>query len=415
MKTAELHRFVAARTISMLGDRAAETALPIILLLVTDSPLVASLVTASNILPTLLFSLPIGHLVDTRERRRLMITADVWRAILGFGLALALLAPEPSIVLLVGITFLMGCGDVLFSVSAQAYLPALVPSTRIMRANTAIEAGDAAATLTGPALAGVLVSRFPNPVALTVNAGSFVVSAALLTRLPTAVAARAHNQRSEAAPASNQRDVLAGFRLLVTERAQRLLQLACLYMHLSAATCVLLTVALSVQKLHLSPLRVGLILSAAGVGGLLVTLLVVRFVEHLLWGPLLGVALCGLAGSFFWLAAAQGFFSAFFAVLCMDACSAFAFITAGSVRQVFTPTLLLGRLTAATGLVNAAVRAIGVLGSGAVVAWLGARMTAAVLGIIGLVCAVPLLMARSARHPVAGDPARVPTSHVPAE
>ncbi|MCA1223651.1 hypothetical protein [Streptomyces sp. 8L] len=38
------------------------------------------------------------------------------------------------------------CGDLVFSVSAQAYLPTLVPASRVMRANTALEPGDAAAS-----------------------------------------------------------------------------------------------------------------------------------------------------------------------------------------------------------------------------------------------------------------------------
>ncbi|QKW50677.1 MFS transporter [Streptomyces buecherae] len=405
MRTAQLRRFVAARTLSLLGDRAAEAALPIVLLLVTDDPLVAGLVTAANILPTLLLSLPVGHLADTRERRRLMVTADVWRAVWGLALAWALAAPEPSVALLVGLTFLMGCGDVLFSVSAHAYLPALVPSARIMRANAAVEAGDAAATLTGPALAGFLVARLPHPVALAVNAGSFAASAALLARLPAAPVRPAAGpdleEHTEMTPARRRRDAFAGFRLLATERLQRVLQLAYLYLHVTAGVAVLVVVALSVQALHLGPARVGLVLSAAGVGGLLVTLVVVRFVEHLPWGPLLGVALGGLAASFLWLSVARGFADAFCAVLCMDACSAFAFVTAGSARQVLTPAALLGRLTAATGLVNAAVRAAGVLGCGAVLAWLGPRPAAAALGAVGLACAVPLLLARSARDSLA--------------
>ncbi|MBC3982044.1 MFS transporter [Streptomyces sp. AC536] len=412
MRTAQLRRFVAARTLSLLGDRAAEAALPIVLLLVTDDPLVAGLVTAANILPTLLLSLPVGHLADTRERRRLMVAADVWRAVWGLALVWALAAPEPSVALLVGLTFLMGCGDVLFSVSAHAYLPALVPSARIMRANAAVEAGDAAATLAGPALAGFLVARLPHPVALAVNAGSFAASAALLARLPAAPVRPAAGPglegptetragHAETTPAGRRRDVFAGFRLLATERLQRVLQLAYLYLHVSAGAAVLVVVALSVQALHLGPARVGLVLSAAGVGGLLVTLVVVRFVEHLPWGPLLGVALGGLAASFLWLSVARGFADAFCAVLCVDACSAFAFVTAGSARQVLTPAALLGRLTAATGLVNAAVRAAGVLGCGAVLAWLGPRPAAVALGAVGLACAVPLLLARSARDPLA--------------
>lgn len=155
-----LGRFVTARTVSILGDRLAETVLPIVILLATGDALLAGLVTAANVAPTFLLSLPIGHWVDLRERRRLMISADLWRAVLSVGLAVALVGPNPSTLILVLISFLLGCGDALFNVSAQSYLPALVPSTRIMRANTVLETGDAAATLAGPAVAGAVLTRF---------------------------------------------------------------------------------------------------------------------------------------------------------------------------------------------------------------------------------------------------------------
>lgn len=125
MRTPGLGRCVAARTASIFGDRIADAALPIIILLTTGDALLAGLVTAANVVPTLLFSLPIGHLVDKQERRRLMIVSDVWRLLLAAALAFSLTSSEPSAIVLVTVAFLMGFGDVLFSVSAQAYLPAL--------------------------------------------------------------------------------------------------------------------------------------------------------------------------------------------------------------------------------------------------------------------------------------------------
>ncbi|MFD9271202.1 hypothetical protein ACFWB1_30955 [Streptomyces goshikiensis] len=64
-----LGRFVTARTVSILGDRLAETVLPIVILLATGDALLAGLVTAANVAPTFLLSLPIGHWVDLRERQ----------------------------------------------------------------------------------------------------------------------------------------------------------------------------------------------------------------------------------------------------------------------------------------------------------------------------------------------------------
>jgi hypothetical protein len=425
MKTARLGRFVAARTVSMLGDRLAETALPIIILLTTHDALVAGYVTAAGILPTLLFAFPVGHLVDTQGRRRLMLAADAWRAVLALALAAALAPEHPSAALLVAITFLMGCGDVTFSVASHAYLPDLVERTELMRANTALEAGDAASTLAGPSLAGVAIAKATPAVTMGLNALSFAASATLLWRLPEAPPRSAPSPQFGTGAEdpddglaggwtgrSRLHSMTAGIRLLASDRLQRLLQNAYAYMHLTAGSAALVIIAFAVQALNLTSLFVGLLLSAAGVGGLIASLVVARRVERLAWGPLLGASLLGLALSFLGLAATHGFAGAFAAVLVMDGCSAMAFITAGSARQTLTPAPVLGRLTAASGIVNYGVRAVGALGAGAVIAAIGARMASMLIGCLGVLMALPLLVSPVARASLS-DPPSPPAAEEP--
>ncbi|MGW2989768.1 MFS transporter [Streptomyces goshikiensis] len=401
--TKGLGRFVTARTVSILGDRLAETVLPIVILLATGDALLAGLVTAANVAPTFLLSLPIGQWVDLRERRRLMISADLWRAVLSVGLAVALFAPNLSTLILVLISFLLGCGDVLFNVSAQSYLPALVPSTRIMRANTVLETGDAAATLAGPAVAGAVLARFSGSAAIAMNAASFLASALLLLRLPASrpgqvTVARETETGEDTAPQRLGRtEMLAGVKLLIKDPTQRLLQIGSAYLYLAAGAAGITIISLAVQELHLSKFQVGLLLSAAGIGGLTVGLLVARVVERATWGPLLGMSLLGIALTCVWLAVTGSFGGAFVVVLLMDGCSALAFITAGSARQIFTPADRLGRLAAATGIVNGAVRTLGAAGGGAFVLAFGARKALLALGICGILAATPLLLARVAR------------------
>ncbi|MFJ2821524.1 MFS transporter [Streptomyces toxytricini] len=402
-----LGRFVTARTVSILGDRLAETALPIVILLATGDALVAGLVTAANVAPTFLISLPVGDWVDRSERRRLMITADLWRAGLSAILAFALLAPYPSAAVLILVSFLLGCGDVVFNVSSQSYLPALVPSTRIMRANTVLETGDAAATLGGPALAGVVITRFSASVAVALNAVSFLLSAVLLLRLPnsrTSPAAREKDLDRSERP-GRFAEMTAGVRLLLRDPTQRLLQLGGAYLYLAAGSAGIMVISVAVQELRLSTVEVGLLLSAAGIGGLAVGFVIARLVERAPWGPLLGTAVLGIGLTCVWLAFSGGFGTAFAAVLLMDGFSALAFITVGSARQIFTPAALLGRLTAATGIVNGTVRTLGAAGGGALVLALGARGACLALGLCGVAAAVPLLLAPTARTAMANGQA----------
>ncbi|MET9293140.1 MFS transporter [Streptomyces sp. NPDC003077] len=405
MSTPGLVRFVTARTVSILGDRLAETALPMVILLATQDALLAGLVTAANMAPTFLIALPVGHYVDLRERRRLMITADIWRAVLAAGLAIALLAPHPPAAILIGVSFLLGCGDVLFNVSAQSYLPALVPSARIMRANTALETGDAAATLAGPALAGAVLARFSASVAIVLNSASFLLSALLLLRLPNSRLDQRRDPGEDATHAKHA-GMLAGVRLLIGDPTQRLLQIATAYMYVAAGSSGVMVISLAVQALRLRTVEVGLLLSAAGVGGLLVGLVVARMVERAPWGPLLGLVLFGLALTCLWLGASPSFGIAFPAVLLMDGCSALAFITAGSARQLLTPADRLGRVTAAAGVLNGVARTLGAAGGGTLVVALGARGALMTLGGCGIAAAIPLLLSRVARFPLTGVPQR---------
>ncbi|MGQ4511562.1 MFS transporter [Streptomyces sp. DW26H14] len=411
METPGLGRYIAARTASMLGDRIAEASLPIIILLTTHDALLSGLVTAANLAPTLLMSVPVGHQVDLRERRKLMVGADLWRLVLVALLGLSLTASKPSTVVLLVSAFLIGCGDLVFSVSAQAYLPTLVPASRVMRANTALEVGDAAASLAGPAAAGSVVARLGPAAAIGLNAASFAVSAALLFRLPKRFPDPTRPVEPEPAgePAhpvaeSTGRAALAGMRLLIADPTQRLLQLGSAYMYLAAGSAELIVIGFALQDLRLGSAVTGLLLSAAGIGGLLTSLVVVRFAERARWGPLLGLALLGIAASALLMASTHAFPVAFSGVLLMDACSALAFIIAGSARQILTPPEVLGRLGAATAIVNGGVRALGAIGAGALILAVGARGALLVLAVCGLPAGLPLVAARTARTRMIEEP-----------
>jgi MFS family permease len=111
-------------------------------------------------------------LADKTSRRRLMMGAELLRALSLLGLLAVVVAGQLSIAALAVLGFIGAVGTVGFSVAAPALLPALVPREQLVQANGRLELARSAAYAAGPALGGALV-------AWTGAAPAFVIAALL--------------------------------------------------------------------------------------------------------------------------------------------------------------------------------------------------------------------------------------------
>ncbi|CAA9553764.1 MAG: hypothetical protein AVDCRST_MAG43-1282, partial [uncultured Thermomicrobiales bacterium] len=287
--------YLVARTLSMFGDRFNELAVPIIVLAATDSVVTAGIVTAANRVPALLFALPIGALVDRVSRHRLMLVSDYGRAAVLLPLVVSLAIDDVPVPMLTAIMFVVGIGDLVFLTSARAFMVSLVGRSRLVGANGKLEAGDAIATLSGPAIGALVLQVFGAATAIGVNAVSFLASAALLQRIP--------GESSSPVPvaqAGRREELLAGMRAIWRVPEQRVIQGVLMLLNLLAGGVVLVVIALTRDVLGLSPIETGLVLAGAGAGGLLSSLLVAPRIEHRHWGPILAalltIAAAGMIG-----------------------------------------------------------------------------------------------------------------------
>jgi MFS family permease len=131
----------------------------------------------------LITALAIGHWADRWDRRRTMIAADLVRATV---LALLLLAwsrlgAPPAIGLVIAV-IILAIGAACFQPALQAVLPRVIPEERLLpAANALLDATDRIARLLGPGLVAVLASLIPMKHFLTLDALTFIVSAAAMT------------------------------------------------------------------------------------------------------------------------------------------------------------------------------------------------------------------------------------------
>ena len=133
-------------------------------------------------LPLFLFGPVAGVVVDRVSRRRVMIAADVARALLALGFMLANRAGSLALIYVVGAS--------LFSVSAffnaakRASIPNLVGSTEELLAANSLSASTTAATIAvGSALGGVVATALGRDTVFVLNALTFLASAEMIRRI----------------------------------------------------------------------------------------------------------------------------------------------------------------------------------------------------------------------------------------
>lgn len=317
---------------------------------------IGALATAQT-LPFLLLSVPFGLAADRLSKRRLMVGAEVLRALSLVGLLAAVLSGGLSIGWLAALGFLGAVGTVAFSVAAPALVPALVPRDALAQANGRLELARSAAFTAGPALAGALVSWAGASSAFVLATMLSVAAVALLLRLPDAAAAAGAPTRRH--PWAELKD---GARLVWGHPLLRPMLLTGVVWNTAWFVLQAAYVSYAVRALGLGADGVGLTLAANGVGMVAGALLARRVVTALPFGRAvqLGPAVSVLAAALMvatlaWPSGALAALSFFL----FGAGPIVWVITSATLRQSVTPDGMLGRASALFLTVNAGARPVG--------------------------------------------------------
>lgn len=178
-------RFWAGNSVSQFGDRITELALPLIAVGALNASAnqvawLTALIWTPNLLAILL-----GAWVDQQPRkRRLMILADLLRAGVLLSLPAAYALGAVTLAHLYAVAVLAGAAGVLFNTSYPPFFVRLVPRASYVDANSKLSTSRSASYVVGPAIGGALVQALTAPVAIVVDALTFLASAVLIGRIP---------------------------------------------------------------------------------------------------------------------------------------------------------------------------------------------------------------------------------------
>ena len=175
---------LAGSAASGIGDGIVLSAFPLLVAKVSLDPQVITLVFVLQNLPWLVLSLPVGAIVDRHSPKRVMIAADLLRAVDMLLLVLALWLGPPRIALICFVAFVLGVGETFAYAGSTSLLPRIADRQNLAQANGRFVALTSAGEQTiGPALGGILFS-VSQSIPFLGNLVSFMLSAALLSQLP---------------------------------------------------------------------------------------------------------------------------------------------------------------------------------------------------------------------------------------
>jgi MFS family permease len=189
---------------SSIGTYLAATALTLDIQARTGSGVWISALLIADFLPIVVIGFLLGPLVDRLSRRWLMIASDLARFVVFAALPFA-----GSASAIVGLAAVAGVATGLFRAAALAGLPNLVSDDELTNANSLLQTVETLAWMVGPLIGAGIVALWSPSVAYVVNALTFLVSVALISRI-----AERQLRSEESVTEGHWRDVAQGVRLV---------------------------------------------------------------------------------------------------------------------------------------------------------------------------------------------------------
>jgi MFS family permease len=376
----DFRRLWIGETVSQFGTMVSQLALPLAAILVVHaSTFQVGLLTALQTAAFLLVGLPAGAWVERMRFRSVLIVNDLTRAALLASIPLASLLGILTIWQLYAVAFVTGVSTVFFDVAYQSCLPQLVGRDRLIEGNARLQASESVSQIAGPSAGGLLIQALTAPYAILIDALSFLWSAGWVAAITSSPPS------PERTPDRHLlREISDGLRFVLGDRLLRAIAMCTGAFNLFSSMIFAVFYVLLARDLHVSPGVIGLVTSAAAVGGLAGSLVASRLAARIgkgqaIWISAAVIGPCSLVTPFVqhdWtlalLAVAQAG---------TGAGNVIYNITQVSFRQALCPPGMLGRMNATMRFLAWGTLPLGGLLGGILGSGIGVRPTLLIAGL----------------------------------
>jgi MFS family permease len=330
--------------ISSFGSQITMLAIPLTAaVLLHATPTQMGLLTAMEIAPFVLFSLPSGVWLDRVRKLPVYVAGELTVALVLASVPAAWALDLLSIGYLYAVGFVIGCVFTTAGTAAQIVLTQVVPRSRLVEAHAKNALAGSAAEVAGPGVAGALIRLVGAPVALLADAILLLGSVLILRGL------HIKEEPGAKVPGRFWEALKEGVNFVAGLRLLTVLALLVGIWQMCHQTAMVVQILFATRELGLNERQVGLCYVGLGIGTVVAGMLGHRISARIGTGPSLlwGFAICGIG----WLqlalapANAWGVASFVFMLVCFGLGAVLIFINFLALRQAVTPEPLLGRMT----------------------------------------------------------------------
>jgi len=298
--------------------------------------------TAMEIVPFALFSVPVGVWLDRRRKLPVYVVGELTIALTVASVPFAWWRGWLTMHWLYVAAFVIGAVNTTAGSAAQIVLTQIVPRERLVEAHAKNALATSTSEVSGPGLAGALIKLAGAPVALLATATFLLISSSILRGVavretPSAVNAPFWPALREGL------NFVRGNPLLV------MMAICVGIWQFSNQTAMVVQILFATRQLGLSERAVGLSYVALGFGTISASLIGHRISRHVGPGPtlVLGFAVSGAGWLLLSLAPVNAFGIGAYAMMLLlfGGGAVFIFINFLSLRQSVTPGRMLGRMT----------------------------------------------------------------------
>ena len=372
---------------SALGTSFTGFALPLLVYNLTGSAVNLAIATASFFVPYLLFGLLIGAWADRTDRKKLMIAADVVRALTVGSVPVLAAMDSLSVWWIYAVLFINSTVGIAFDAAKFAAVPSLVSRDDLVTANGRIQASYSAASILGPLIGGALLLVVPLYDLLYLDALSYILSVGSLLLIK-----KSFNAPGKQRGTSIRQDIVEGLRYVWAHPVLRNISIMMALVNFAGTTIHAQRVLFAKERLGADDSQVALIAAAGSVGVIVLSLVAGKLRKRYAFSKVaLGaLILNGL------LTIVLAFTPIYWAALpvwaAMSGLGILFNINTNSLRQAIAPTEMLGRVVTIAGVLAWSANPVGAFVGG----WVIERtqnvvMVFAAIGVVTVV--IPLLFA----------------------
>lgn len=358
------------------GARVYELALPLIIYELTQSSVAMGTMRAIQFLPIFLFGMIIGVFVDRADKKRWMLTMVSAQTVLLFALYFRTRSGPVSVELFYVAGFFLMLLSYAYVNARISSVKWALPTSMLTSANAKFTFVQTLMQVMGPAISGAILFLSSLYLGLLITAVIYLLALLVLARLQLQEAPRS------TLPTSFRSELREGWSALRENRALWVMTWFVVFFNASSASYELMVIFYVKDELQWSTAQVGIVLSCAGIGGLLGSVLTERIRMAIGIGASLALSLVALGVTY----SLTGFHSSAYtvgaAMFCFGFMTTMQNICIWAYRHETTSAPLIGRVSGMTGAIFKIGVPVALVGAGLLADAAGARAVFVVCGIV---------------------------------